>query len=190
MRPPAPVLACALLAPLALGCAGSSGAAQEPASAERPPEPAAPARGPVRIFSYETLDGRELSTASLAGRLSVIGFVATYDVASQAEARFLAGLLRDHTPRINVALLVLEAQENRPLVEAFVSALKLPYPVALADAATIAGEGPFSGLHHVPSVVVLDAEGREAFRHIGLITQEALEQVLRGIERENASRAR
>jgi hypothetical protein len=58
--------------------------------------------------------------------------------------------------------------------------------VALADAATIAGEGPFSGLHHVPSVVILDAEGREAFRHVGLITQEALEEVLRGIEREGA----
>ncbi|MGK4002759.1 TlpA disulfide reductase family protein [Sorangium sp. So ce1036] len=187
MRPPAPLLACALLAlPLALGCAGGDGATREPASAERPPAPALPARGPVRTFSYETLDGRELSTATLAGRLSVIGFVATYDVASQAEARFLAGLVRDHTPRINAALLVLEAEENRPLVEAFVSALKLPYPVALADAATIAGEGPFSGLHHVPSVVILDAEGREAFRHVGLITQEALEEVLRGIEREGA----
>ncbi|WP_437671407.1 TlpA family protein disulfide reductase [Sorangium sp. So ce131] len=171
---------CALLA---IGCsgAGSGGEARAPAPVADPPA-AAVATGPVLTFSYETLDGRELSTASLAGRLSVIGFVATYDVASQAEARFLAGLLRDHTPRINVALLVLEASENRPLIEAFVAALKLPYPVAIADAPTIAGEGPFAGLHHVPSVVVLDAEGREVFRHVGLITQEALEETLRGIE--------
>lgn len=186
MRSLAPV--CLPLVLLVSGCAGGH-AVLEPAAA---PEAAAaaPARGPVRSFSYETLDGRELSTASLAGRFSVIGFVATYDVASQAEARFLAGLFRDHTPRINAALLVLEASENRPLVEAFVATLKLPYPVALADAPTIAGEGPFAGLHHVPSVVILDPEGREAFRYVGLITQEALEEALRGLERENAPSAR
>ncbi|WP_437303961.1 TlpA family protein disulfide reductase [Sorangium sp. So ce388] len=191
MRPVAPV--CLPLLLLAIGCAGSGDAAREPVAG--PPAAVANpsrglARGPALTFSYETLDGRELSTASLAGRLSVIGFVATYDVASQAEARFLAGLFRDHTPRINAALLVLEASENRPLVEAFVAALKLPYPVALADAPTIAGEGPFAGLHHVPSVVILDAEGREAFRHVGLVTQEALDEVLRRIERENARSAR
>ncbi|WP_437285598.1 TlpA family protein disulfide reductase [Sorangium sp. So ce406] len=187
MRPLAPVGLPLLL--LAMGCAGSGDAVREPAAG--PPATAeVPARGPVRTFSYETLDGRALSTASLAGRFSVIGFVATYDVASQAEARFLAGLFRDHTPRINAALLVLEASENRPLVEAFVAALKLPYPVALADAPTIAGEGSFAGLHHVPSVVILDPEGREAFRHVGLITQEALEEVLRRLEREGARPAR
>ncbi|WP_437631257.1 TlpA family protein disulfide reductase [Sorangium sp. So ce854] len=187
MRPLAPPLVPLLL--LAVGCGGGGDAVREPA-AVAPAVAEVPARGPVRAFSYETLDGRELSTASLAGRFSVIGFVATYDMASQAEARFLAGLFRDHTPRINAALLVLEASENRPLIEAFVATLKLPYPVALADAPTIAGEGPFAGLHHVPSVVILDPEGREAFRHVGLITQEALEEVLRRLEREGARRGR
>ncbi|WP_437875210.1 TlpA family protein disulfide reductase [Sorangium sp. So ce513] len=175
---------------LAVGCGGGGDAVREPAAGAPAAVAEVPARGPVRAFSYETLDGRELSTASLAGRFSVIGFVATYDMASQAEARFLAGLVRDHTPRINAALLVLEASENRPLIEAFVATLKLPYPVALADAPTIAGEGPFAGLHHVPSVVILDPEGREAFRHVGLITQEALEEVLRRLEREGGRRAR
>ncbi|WP_437644752.1 TlpA family protein disulfide reductase [Sorangium sp. So ce362] len=184
MRSLAPV--CLPLVLLASGCAGGGGdAVREPAAAPQVAA-AAPARGQARSFSYETLDGGEISTASLAGRFSVIAFVATYDVASQVEARFLAGLFRDHTPRINAALLVLEAPENRPLVEAFVATLKLPYPVALADAPTIAGEGPFAGLHHVPSVVILDPEGREAFRHVGLIPQEALEEVLRGLEREDA----
>ncbi|WP_437294114.1 TlpA family protein disulfide reductase [Sorangium sp. So ce426] len=187
MRPLAPV--CTPLLLLAIGCGGGGDAVREPAAGP-PLAAAAPVPGPVRSFSYETLDGRELSTGSLSGRFSVIGFVATYDVASQAEARFLAGLFRDHTPRVNAALLVLEASENRPLVEAFVAALKLPYPVALADAPTIAGEGPFAGLHHVPSVVVLDAGGREVFRHVGLITQEALEEVLRGLERASARPAR
>jgi hypothetical protein len=171
-------LAVALL-PLAACGAGDAGA-----------EPPTPAEGAsllpprdVGPFSYEALDGTQISPASLAGRISVIGFITTYDTASQAQARILADLLRQHTPRINVAVLVLEPGENRPLVEAFASGLRLPYPVALADAATIAGNGPFAGLHHVPSVVILDRQGREALRRIGLFPRDALEDTLRAIER-------
>jgi hypothetical protein len=103
-------------------------------------------------------------------------------VYSQAEARYLAMLEHQHTPRVNVAALMLEAPENRPLVEAFVASLGLGYPVALADAATIAGDGPFPGLHHVPSVVVIDRAGREAWRHLGFVNEAALEAAVRAVE--------
>jgi hypothetical protein len=114
--------------------------------------------------------------------VSVIVFLATYDVHSQAEARVAAQLERHHTPRLNVAALVLEADDNRPLVEAFVASLGLSYPVALADAATIAGEGPFAGLHHVPSVVVLDRAGQEAWQHVGFVNEATLEAAVRRVE--------
>ena len=136
---------------------------------------------PLR-FAYEAIDGRPISTESLANRVSVIGFLTTYDVYSQAEARYLAMLERRHTPRINVAALMLEAPENRPLVEAFAASLALGYPVALADAATIAGDGPFPGLHHVPSVVVIDRAGREAWRHLGFVNEATLEAAVRAVE--------
>ncbi|MCC6559604.1 MAG: TlpA family protein disulfide reductase [Polyangiaceae bacterium] len=172
-------VALAALLSLAAGCGAG---APPPPPVEAAPGPALPPRGPRRAFSFETLDGKELSAASLAGRISVIGFVTTYDVASQVEARHLAGLYRAHRPRLNVALLVLEAPETRPLFEAFAASLTLPYPVAIADAATIAGQGPFAGLHHVPSVVILDRQGREAVRQIGLASQDALEQLVRAVE--------
>jgi hypothetical protein len=133
-------------------------------------------------FSYEALDGKPLSTETVAGRVTLIGFIATYDNFSQAEARFLLNLGRRHTPRINVAFVVLEAKENRPLVEAFVAALGITDPVALADADTIAGQGPFVGLHHVPSVVILDRRGREAWRHIGMVEEPEIERALRAVE--------
>jgi hypothetical protein len=139
-------------------------------------------RKPPLRFAYEAVDGRPISTESLANRVSVIGFLTTYDVYSQAEARYLAMLEHRHTPRINVAALMLEAPENRPLVEAFAASLGLGYPVALADAATIAGDGPFPGLHHVPSVVVLDRAGREAWRHVGFVNEAALEEAVRAVE--------
>ena len=146
--------------------------------------PAASAGGqaPPLRFAYQALDGRPISSESLFNRVSVIAFLTTYDVHSQAEARSLAQLERHHAPRVNVAALVLEAPENLPLVEAFVASLGLGYPVALADAATIAGEGPFAGLHHVPSVVVLDRAGQEAWQHVGFVNEATLEAALRAVE--------
>lgn len=117
-----------LIALASLGC-GSS----EPA-VKTPPVPAAPkARGAPVAFELATIDNKPLSTATLAGRFSVIAFLATYDMASQAQARFIAELVRSHKPRINAAAIILELPENKPMVEAFVAALEPPYPVAMAD---------------------------------------------------------
>ena len=155
-------------------------------SCSKPPQPATPAAqqasGPTLRFRFEAIDGRPISTASLANRVSVIGFLTTYDMASQVMARFLATLERRHSPRINVAVLMLESPDNRLLVQAFADSLRLSYPIALADDATLAGEGPFTGLHHVPSVVVLDRRVREAWRHVGGVDAATLEAAVREVE--------
>jgi hypothetical protein len=142
------------------------------------PEPGAP---PV-AFAWTDLAGKPLTADSVRGRTTVLAFVATYDVASQAQARFLTALSRHHVPRLNVALVVLEQEANRPMIEAFVDTLGIDYPVALADAATLAGKGPFEGLHHVPSVVVLDKGGRERARRLGLAKEEELEALVKEVE--------
>ena len=157
-------------------------ACSPPAEPAREPAVTVAPSGPPLQFSYEALDGKPLTSESLRGRITVIAFLTTYDFHSQAEARFLSSLARRHVPRINAAALILEAPENLPLVQAFTSTLGLPYPVAMADPATIAGEGAFSGLHHVPSIVILDREGREVYRHVGLIEEAALEQAIRSVE--------
>jgi hypothetical protein len=176
----------ALALPLAVSIAGAGCIADKPADA--PPAPTlsvAPVPAddaPPVAFGWTDLKGRELSTSSVRGRVTVLAFVATYDVASQAQARFLTGLSRHHVPRLNVGLVVLEQEVNRPMVEAFVDTLGIEYPVAFADAATLAGKGPFEGLHHVPSIVVLDREGRERARRLGLAKEEELEELVREVE--------
>lgn len=173
-----PLHCCALLGAVCL--AASCGA-----SGEEPKK--APAvtleRRDVPAFSFATLDGQEVSSQSLMGRNTIIAFVATYDLASQAQARFLATLERNHTPRINAAILVLDPPQNLPLAQYFVRTLGIRFPAALVDEDTRAGHGAFPGLHHVPSVVVLDRRGRERYRHVGLVELETLEGVLRTLER-------
>jgi hypothetical protein len=71
-------------------------------------------------FRYDLADGKgTLGAEALRGRPSVIVFVTTYDLASQAQVRFLAGIALRHGPRIHAAAAVLEPPENRPLVLAF-----------------------------------------------------------------------
>jgi hypothetical protein len=147
----------ALVLSALLGCAPSASATPS-RPAPNPVELAAPEQlGPPVEFAWTSIRGGETTSEAMRGRTTLLVFGTTYDVASQAQVRFVTAVVRRHTPRINALLVVLEQPENRILVEAFANAFDLPYPVALADAPTIAGEGAFRGLHHVPSIVVLDA---------------------------------
>ncbi len=166
-------LPCLFVAVTVLGCSSTDGPAVPSAPVIELEEPT-----PAPTFAFTSLEGERIDNRSLLGRMSIIGMVATYDTPSQAQARFLSGLMRRHVPRINVLLLALEPPANLPLVEAFAAALDVPYPVAMADADTIAGRGPFRGMQHVPSVIVLDRQGRVVWRHIGLVREGELAEVL------------
>lgn len=138
-------------------------------------------------FAYPTLDGQMLSTSTLAGRYSVLAFITTYDqIYSHAQARYLSTVVNKHVPRINAGLIVLEPPENHILVEAFAKVVAPPYPVAMADEATIRGEGPFQDMHEVPSVIILDQLGREVWRHKGLASNDMLEAALNAVKQGKA----
>ncbi len=158
------------LAPLT-GCATPRA---EPVSAPR----AAPSGPPIE-FSFSSIDEREVSSSALRGRATVIAFLTTYATPSTVQARYLKKVVADHVPRVNAALVFYEQIENRPLVRIFRDALGLAVPTAMADTESIAGRGPFKGLDTVPSVVVLDAAGREVFRKVGVADANELHRALR-----------
>ncbi|NUP04559.1 MAG: TlpA family protein disulfide reductase [Polyangiaceae bacterium] len=173
---------------LSLGIAACAPAAPEgetPTASPLASAGEAPASGDAVVFQWPNVTGGgQISNADLAGRVSVLVFVTTYDVPSQAQVRFLTQLSRDHVPRLNVVAVVLEPPEHQPMAAAYASTLDLKYPVVMADAATIRGEGPFAGLHHVPAVAILDRQGRERFRNLGLMDQAALEAAVVKVEEE------
>jgi hypothetical protein len=109
-------------------------------------------------------------------------FVTTFDLASQAEAKSLNDALHRHKPRINAGAVVLEAPKHAILADVFRTSLGLTYPVALADPDTLEGSGPFGNIAGVPTLVVLDRDGREVTRKTGLIGAREIELALSSAE--------
>jgi len=70
---------------------------------------------------------------------------------------------------------VLEAAKYAPLADAFRSVLELSYPVALADLATLQQDSTFAEVVSVPTLLVLDSDGREVTRKTGNFTVPELE---------------
>lgn len=138
--------------------------------------PAAPkTRGDPVVFSFGTTEGELFGSAATRGRSTAVLFVTTFDLASQAQARFLNELFKEHRPHPHVLAVVLEPPMHRVLAEAFRTSLGLDYPVALANPTTLSGDGPFGEIFGVPTLVVLDASGRVAFRSTGAVNKQTMD---------------
>ena len=175
---------------LAIGCGGSGAEPQTP-----PPEPEAQqqeegvtllASGKAPQFRFRAVDGREISSDVCLGRNTVVAFLATFDWASQAQARFLSGIEKNHRPRTNCYAVAVERPENEMLVESFIMTLGLRYPVAHVPAEKLA-KTELRDARTVPSVWVLDAGGNVVWKSRGLATEEELDEVLRKVEERGLS---
>jgi hypothetical protein len=153
------------------GCA--AGAVSESETAGTPLK-----TGPVALFSYGATDGSRVDSARMAGRFTLLLFITTFDPASQLMARHLNQTLHTHTPRLNVAAIVLEEPNYAPLALVFHDSLELDYSVALADAATLRGESSFGPIRRVPTLVLLNPRGELIWEHEGFLPPAVIEQAL------------
>ncbi len=122
--------------------------------------------GEAPVWEFDSLDSRPVSSAAFAGKPSVLVFVTTYDPISQQQVNYDLPLAIE-MPDVNFALVALQDASSRELVEIYRDALKVKFPVAMADPATIAGGGTLGDVHKVPTTVVLARDGRIAWRHEG-----------------------
>jgi hypothetical protein len=147
-----------------------------PVGASRSP----PSTTPVD-FNYTSLDDRPVSSAGLRGKPSVIAFVASDDLASQAEAGFLAAMAKSDGDRVNYALVAVEAEGQRELVESFRTFFESKFGVslrtAMADKDTFSGFGPFGDVRRL-TVVLLDPAGKIAWQKTGLAKSEEIRAAL------------
>jgi hypothetical protein len=170
--PTAAGLGAALVLLALCGCQSSS----VPAAVEAPVQ----SRGEPLLFAFPPAGAdSDVSSESTRGRVTALLFITMFDIASQVTARRLGEVLVELTPRANAAAVVIEPPLYVELLPTYRDSLSLPYPVVMADYATQSGNGPFGDIGHVPTLVVLDREGRETFRHQGPLEAEEIEDVLR-----------
>lgn len=147
-----------------------------------PPAPAlnpSPRAGPIQFAFPSAGEDAVVNSETLRGRVTALVFITTFDLTSQLVARRLGEVLTSFTPRANAAAVVIEAPLYADLLPAYRSALSLPFPVVMADFATQRGSGPFGSITHVPTLIVLDRDGREVSRHTGPLERDAIDAAMR-----------
>jgi hypothetical protein len=142
---------------------------------------ASPARraAPIQFDFPAVGDDVIVNSETMRGRVTALLFITTFDLASQLLARRLGEVLISFAPRANAAAVVIEPPRYADLLPAYREAMSLPYPVVIADFATQQGGGPFGSVTFVPTLIVLDREGREVWRHEGPLERRELEAALR-----------
>jgi hypothetical protein len=118
-------------------------------------------------YAFGSIDGRLISSTENQGRVTVLLFGATYDLVTQAVSRRLGDLWHSHSPRTNVALLLLEPPQNVEMVRAYRDMLGLDYPVGLGDSGPEEAGGAFSPIQVIPTWIFLDRRGRAVARVSG-----------------------
>jgi hypothetical protein len=126
--------------------------------------------GPI-AFSFDSLDDRPVNSSTLRGKPAVLAFVASDDLASQAQAGFLASMAKNDGDRVTYVLIAVEAMDQRELVEGFRSFFHSKFGVslrtAMADKDLLLGQGPFGDVRRL-TVVVLDPAGKAVWQKTGI----------------------
>jgi hypothetical protein len=156
-----------LLAALALG-----GCSAKPAQ----PFAVAGERGDPVQFAFGTIDGGELSSDTTRGRTTLLLFVTTYDLPSQAEAQLLREVVRTHKPLVNAGIVMMEPPQSAALAQVWRDSIKLDLPVAMASPSLLSGESSLGRVSGVPTLVVLDRRGRLVTRREGALSRAQLEE--------------
>lgn len=159
----------------ALGCGPKT--ADPPVGTSDKPGAAFPER-PV-TYAFDTLDERPVSSAVHRGKPTILAFVTTGDIVGQAQIDYLVAMAKNDGAKVNYALLALHPRKEIMLVEAYISALKVEFPVALADPSVMTSQGPFGEFSAVPTIIILDRDGRIVWKHTGLAKADELRGHLR-----------
>ncbi len=124
------------------------------------------------VFDLPSLDDRSVSAPAFRGKPVVLAFVTTDSLAGQAEADVLATLARDSRDVARYVVVAVEPEDRRELVQGFLRFFSEKTRGALlgamADKDMRIGQGPFGDVRD-QTVVVLDAQGRVAFRKTGIV---------------------
>jgi len=131
-------------------------------------------REPAPAFRLASMSGGEIGLEDLAGRVVLLDFWATWCGPCHVQADILEPLYDEFRER-EVDFLSIDTLEDREQVQAFIDKNPMPIPVLLD---TEGGVGDRFGVVALPTVIVLERNGRIAFRHEGITGRDVLRGIL------------
>lgn len=134
--------------------------------------------GPDAIpqYAYRTLDGQEVSTDSLRGRVVLVNFWATWCTPCRAEMPLLEAMYARHRGSGFVIVGLAVDRVSTDAVAAFVRDRGVTYPIAHVDARA---EAVFGGVRGYPTSFLIDRNGRIRHTVMGPIGPLSLEPAVR-----------
>ena len=138
---------------------------------------------PVPTFSYTASDGAMLDPAALRSRPTVVALWSSTCSSSRLALESLGALHREYAPR-GAAVVILADDHERSAVASLVAAANVTAPIAVAGGTLMAtfthdqSVLPWRKTFALPTFLVLDADGRVAYRQIG-VEQDASRRLAR-----------
>jgi thiol-disulfide isomerase/thioredoxin len=128
-------------------------------------------------FKLKDFSGKDLSLADSRGKVILLNFWATWCGPCRAEIPTLVKLQERYKDQLQIIGLVVDEDEEDP-VRQVVAAEGINYPVAMAPSDVRIHYG---GITALPSVFVIDREGRVVQKHVGLFNPGLYEMEIRAL---------
>jgi thiol-disulfide isomerase/thioredoxin len=126
---------------------------------------------PAPTFTVKDLDGRDITPASLRGKVVIVNFWATWCGPCRAEIPDLVALQEKYKDTLQV-IGISEDEAGVDVVRRFAAEHRINYPVIMT---TPEIEKMYPGISALPTSFILDRESRVVQKHVGMLTARTTE---------------
>src|SRR5262245_2778714 len=126
---------------------------------------------PMAEFAARTIDGHDLSSSSLRGKVTIVNFWATWCPPCRAEIPDLIRLQDKYRDRLQI-IGISEDEDGVERVVRFAADHDMNYPIVMTSPEL---EGKFPGVGALPTSFIIDRDGRIVQKHVGMLRAELTE---------------
>jgi len=132
---------------------------------------------PAPDFKLKEFAGKQLTLEASRGKVVLLNFWATWCGPCRAEIPELIALQNRYKDRLQIIGLVVD-DDDEQAIRSVIASEGINYPVALADSET---RFAYGGIAALPTVFVINTEGRVVQKHVGLFDPALYETEVRAL---------